>query len=109
MTNMSQYSRNERLQFFRKYLGITQREVGFRTGFSASSISDYEDADREIPEDFIQHLVDAYGLNAYWLKTGQGNMFDASTKSDETLKLYLRLPKEQRAEVYNDLMHRVLE
>ena len=109
MTNMEQYTKNQRLEFFRKYLGVTQREIADRVGFSASSVSDYEEADRDMPEEFVQHLVDAYGLNAYWLKTGNGNMFDSSTKTDETLKLYLRLPKEEREEVYSDLMHRVIK
>ena len=102
-------TRNERLLQIRSYLGITQRELAERVGFSGSSVSDYEEGDREIPEDFIQHLVDEFGINAYWFKTGTGNVFDSDTKTDETLKLYLRLPREERAEVYNDLMTRVLK
>lgn len=81
-----------RLKEARARLGLTQKDVAEQVGVSARGYQGYEDG-RNIPGgDAIAGLV-RLGINANWLLTGKGGMFNADQAPQETtLSDYIALP-----------------
>ena len=85
---------SSRLREARARLGITQKDAAEQAGISARGYQGYEDG-RSIPGgDAIAGLV-WLGINANWLLTGKGRMFNAKQAPQETalaLSDYIALP-----------------
>ena len=78
----------ERIKAVRKHFKLTQAEFGERIGVKGNTIATYE-IGRNAPVDAIFSLLcREYGVNEIWLRSGEGEMFQAMTE-DEELAAYL--------------------
>ena len=78
----------ERIKAVRKHFKLTQAEFGERIGVKGNTIATYE-IGRNAPVDAIFSLLcREYGVNELWLRSGEGEMFQAMTE-DEELADYL--------------------
>lgn len=73
----------ERIKAVRKHFKLTQAEFGERIGVKGNTIATYE-IGRNAPVDAIFSLLcREYGVNELWLRTGEGEMFQAMTENEE--------------------------
>ena len=78
----------ERIKAVRKHFKLTQAEFGERIGVKGNTIATYE-IGRNAPVDAIFSLLcREYGVNEIWLRSGEGDMFQAMNE-DEELSDYL--------------------
>ena len=78
----------ERIKAVRKHFKLTQAEFGERIGVKGNTIATYE-IGRNAPVDAIFSLLcREYGVNEIWLRSGEGEMFQAMNE-DEELADYL--------------------
>ena len=78
----------ERIKAVRKHFNLTQAEFGERIGVKGNTIATYE-IGRNAPVDAIFSLLcREYGVNEIWLRSGEGDMFQAMNE-DEELADYL--------------------
>ena len=78
----------ERIKAVRKHFNLTQAEFGERIGVKGNTIATYE-IGRNAPVDAIFSLLcREYGVNEIWLRSGEGEMFQAMNE-DEELADYL--------------------
>ena len=78
----------ERIKEVRKHLKLTQAEFGERIGVKGNTIATYE-IGRNAPVDAIFSLLcREYGVNEIWLRSGEGDMFQAMNE-DEELAAYI--------------------
>ena len=78
----------ERIKAVRKHFKLTQAEFGERIGVKGNTIATYE-IGRNAPVDAIFSLLcREYGVNEIWLRSGEGEMFQAMNE-DEELSSYL--------------------
>lgn len=120
---------NTRLKYFRKkYLNITQEELGARLGIKKSAVSKLENGTSNFTDQNKIALEREFNLNIDWLETGEGEMLNQLSTDEElarvvasvlagtddfTKSVYLHLgkaPQEFRnmlkkfiEDVYNDL------
>ena len=78
----------ERLKELRKYKNMTQQEFSDKLKIKRPTIANYE-ADRVEPSSaVIAGICREYGVNEIWLRSGEGDMFQAMNE-DEELAAYL--------------------
>lgn len=53
----------EKIKYYRKQCGLTQKELGERLGVSASMIGQYENSTRNPKMETIQKIADVLGVN----------------------------------------------
>lgn len=94
----------QRLKSLQDTLGITQEEIARLGGRKRVSYAEYvREHDPKMPgADFIANLVLNTGVNANWLLTGQGEMFNTESDAVETgmqalWAVYQRLGEKERA------------
>ncbi|MCE7984605.1 MAG: XRE family transcriptional regulator [Caldilinea sp. CFX5] len=94
----------QRLKLLQDTLGITQEEMARLGGRKRVSYAEYvREHDPKMPgADFIANLVLNTGVNANWLLTGQGDVFNAASSAVETgmqemWAVYQRLGEKERA------------
>lgn len=82
----------------REALQLSQREFGERLGVSRDVISNMEYGRVQPKKLLLKHICDLYGVNAQWLDTGEGPMFDKGPrhdkKADEAMAIFRTLRPE---------------
>ena len=82
---------NNRIREVREHFKLTQTEFGERLGVSRDVIGNIEYNRLKNPkqkEPIIKLICSTFGVNELWLRTGEGEMFQAMTE-DEELAAYL--------------------
>ena len=82
---------NNRIREVREHFKLTQTEFGERLGVSRDVIGNIEYNRLKNPkqkEPIIKLICSTFGVNELWLRTGEGEMFQAMTE-DEELDAYL--------------------
>lgn len=74
---------NERIKKLRKALDLTQREFGDRIGVKPNTIATYEIGRNEPIDAVIVLICREFNVNETWLRTGEGEMFVPTTRSQE--------------------------
>ena len=77
---------NTRIKQLRKELGISQSEFGARIGLKGGAISKIERAGSAVTDQNIHLICDKFGVNEKWLRTGEGSMYEESSKQDELVR-----------------------
>ncbi len=67
----------ERIKLIRDKLDITQEEFSKKLGTTRNTITNYEAGRREPMEATIKSICREFNVNYDWLKSGDGEMFDA--------------------------------
>lgn len=71
-----------RVKTVRKYVDLTQEEFGKRIGYSKIQVHSVEKG-KVIPSNqFLEKIVEEFGVNAQWMFTGSGNMENQERGSD---------------------------
>lgn len=79
----------ERIREIRKANGLTMDAFAKRIGISGGAVSLIESGKTETPSNqTIVIICREFGVNEIWLRTGEGEMFQAMTE-DEELAAYL--------------------
>lgn len=82
---------NSRVREVREHLGLSQAQFGERLGVSRDVISNIEYNRLKNPkqkEPVIKLICSTFGVNEIWLRSGEGEMFQAITENEE-LSAYL--------------------
>ena len=73
----------ERVRAIRKANNMTLEQFGDRIGMGSSSISDIENGRRDLTKQTFLSICREFSIREAWLRTGQGDMFQPKTRSDE--------------------------
>ena len=79
---------NERIRLLRKHLGLTADAFGEAIGIVRSAVSNIESGRRQPTNQLITSICREFNVNETWLRTGEGEMFNALSR-DEQLAFYL--------------------
>ncbi|SFL48768.1 Helix-turn-helix domain-containing protein [Lachnospiraceae bacterium KH1T2] len=67
----------EKIRLFREYLGLTSKAFGEGIGYSGSYISQLEHETRDIPENIVNLICNAYGVDVEYF-AGNISLEDAT-------------------------------
>ena len=72
-----------------KNVNMTQAEFSVSLGLAPTSAASWEKkSNPQIPTESMRILIcTKFGVNRTWLETGDGDMFEPATKSDETARM----------------------
>lgn len=73
---------SEQLKAIRKEKGLTQQEIACELEVSTATIASVENGSRDMPKNLMKALVKKFSINANWLLTGEGEMFQGEGKSE---------------------------
>lgn len=76
---------SEQLKLIRKNKGLTQQEFANQLEVSTATIASVENGSRDIPKALMKSLVKKFGINANWLLTGEGEMFQSEAPSAQRI------------------------
>lgn len=74
---------NARIKELRKSLGLTGSEFGERIGITKSSVSTIESGRSNPSDQTIRSICREFGVNEVWLRTGEGEPFQANDREAE--------------------------
>ena len=78
---------SDRVREVRNALGLSQTEFGARIGVSIDVIKNIEYSRSSPSELLLKHMCEIHHINRTWLETGDGDMFEPTTKADETARM----------------------
>lgn len=74
---------NERIKELRKALKLTQQEFADRLSLKRNTIATYEMGKAAPSDRTINDICEKYNVNREWIKSGNGEMFNAIPEEDE--------------------------
>lgn len=102
---------NERIKALRKHLKISQDLFGRRIGISGASVSRLESGENEPSPQTVAFICKEFGVSEEWLRSGDGDMFQASSSEAERLVKKYSFPEivEKLLKVYEGLNYKQQE
>lgn len=86
---------HERIKKLRKFYDLTQQEFADRLGIKQGTLANYE-IGRNVPIDAVVSLIcREFHCSEKWLRTGEGEMLAATTRSDEIAEFAGRILSEE--------------
>lgn len=76
-------TKNERIKYIRKELGLTLKEFSSRIGVTYSAVSYVENGDRNLSNQMATSICNVYNVNPEWLENGTGEMFVHKTRDQQ--------------------------
>lgn len=76
----------ERVKEIRKHLDLTLEKFGEKLGVGKTAISNIENGNRNLTEQMIKAIGREFDVNEYWLRTGEGEMFEQLTDQQKIMK-----------------------
>ena len=89
----------------RSHVGLNQTDFGARIGVRQSTIAGWETGQRIPPDSAIVSICREFHVDEHWLRTGDGEMFTATTRDEEIMDFVgratigARLPEERWADI----------
>ena len=74
---------NERIRLLRKHLGLTADAFGEAIGIVRSAVSNIESGRRQPTNQLITSICREFNVNETWLRTGEGEMFNALSRDEQ--------------------------
>lgn len=74
---------NERIRSVREHYGLSRAAFGEKLGVSGDVINNLERGRVDVKESMVKLICSAYPVNESWLRTGEGEMFIPTTRSQE--------------------------
>lgn len=96
-----------RIKQVREIAGLTQVEYGKRLGVAGNTVTNYENGMRKPSNAIIIAICREFGISEKWLRTGNGDMFEDTKRTEEAeninerikhLRILLHLSQETFAE-----------
>lgn len=75
----------DRIKKIRKTYRLTQVQFGERVGVKGNTVANYENGMREPSNAVISSICREYDISESWLRDGNGDMLQNSSKNDEKL------------------------
>lgn len=91
----------DRIRELRTSLGLSTREFAKKIGVTASTVSLMENGKRGIGEQTLRLIINEFGINSKWLRTGEGEMYDVEL--DERT-MYVASLLEHQEDPFNNLI-----
>ena len=88
---MEENTAHHRLRAARKALGLNQEEFGKRVGLAQAALSMIESGNNPITNRNIKLICMTFNINEQWLRTGKGEMFNASPHLEELCDILANL------------------
>ena len=85
---------NNRIRELRKALGKSQTAFAALMGVSMSAVQKWEMELNAPSNSTFELMIQKTGVNAHWLRTGEGEMFLPRTENDELAAFYETILKE---------------
>lgn len=85
---------NERLKSIREFYKLNMRDFSERLGMSHGMISLLEAGSRTFTDRFIKSVCNEFKVNETWFRTGEGEMFAATTSEQEIASITASIIKE---------------
>lgn len=82
---------NDRLKKIRKELNLTQEEFAHKIDLSRSGLASIEYGSAQLTERNIKRICKQFNVNEYWLKTGEGKMFNTMEEDKELLDFVINI------------------
>ena len=80
---------NKRFKQIRQQTGLTQTEFAEKIGSTRDAVSNIE-LGRVAPTPMVKKLVcREFGINEYWLETGDGEMFRTVSRDEEVTEFFM--------------------
>lgn len=98
---------NERIIELRKILGLTQAEFSSKIGIARTTLTGIELGKAKLNERTLISIVSVFNVNAEWLKTGIGEIFNSNSNYEKFIELYESLNpvlKDFLFNIANDLL-----
>lgn len=80
---------NTRFVTIRKHFKLTQSEFGQRLGTSRDAIANIEYGRVEPSQMIVKLVCKEFGINEYWLETGNGSMFREVSDIEKAVDFYM--------------------
>lgn len=74
---------SDRIKLLRTTLKLNQEAFGKKLGVSNTAISKLETAERNVTDQMMLVICNAFDVNRTWLETGEGDMFVFVSKDEE--------------------------
>lgn len=78
---------NERIKVLRKTLGLSGEKFGERIGVRRNTVSQWESGKNALTEQMTKSICREYNVNETWLRTGEGDMFQKRSETEEIHEL----------------------
>ena len=88
---------NERVKHIRESLNLSMDKFGQTLGVGKSAINKIEKGENNLSEQMIKSICHAYDIREEWLRTGIGEMRENLSGSDELIKLFTDVLKEDNS------------
>lgn len=98
---------NNRIKTVRNFLKLSQRAFGEKLGLSRDVISNIEYGRVKPKKLFLDHMCQQYKVNRHWLETGEGNMFDEISDSEDKFQEALSIFQTLRPEFQNYALEQI--
>lgn len=95
---------NERLKIMRKALGLKQRELAVAIGVRENTISIWEGGSKSPSCRTIRDICREFDINEAWLRTSEGEMLVAKSKSEQIAK-FITIVTEDEHSFQSRLIH----
>ena len=82
----------EQLRLIRKEKGLTQQQFASELGVSTATIASVENGSRDMPKNLMKSLVKKFSIDANWLLTGEGEMFQGGGEKAEIAQAASKIP-----------------
>ena len=92
---------NKRLRMIRKELNLTQEQLAFKLGIGKSALSMIETGRASLSERNKHIILQELNVNAMWLETGRGPMFNEHRPQEVFLRSTDRMMPMQSVPLYN--------
>lgn len=76
---------NTRIKELRKSFGLSQSEFANRIGIGQTGISSIERGNSTVTDRTISQIVNSFGVDEHWLRTGEGEPFPEPSPEDQAL------------------------
>lgn len=74
---------NERVHLIRKSLNLSRAAFGEKLGVSGDVINNLERGRVDVKDSMVKLICSIYSVDEAWLRTGEGEMFIPTTRSQE--------------------------
>lgn len=81
----------ERIKLIRQHYELNQSEFAKRLGVTRSTISQYEAGLSGVSNSTVQSICREFNVNKEWLETGNGDMLNSTTDSEELARTVAKI------------------
>lgn len=77
---------NTRIKKLRRELDMTQEKFGAEIGVKGNTVAQWESGRNDPPDSSIVSICREFHANEHWLRTGEGEMFNRTSRSEEIVQ-----------------------